>query len=95
MLERQTGGCHRVRCGVALGVGKESFSMALFGGASGIDTISGFDTDRFPSKLAAQVKGFKPREFIAPATLRRMDRLSQMATASVCMALADAGIQVG
>ena len=53
-----------------------------------------FDTTRFESKLGAQVRDFTPQEFIRPATLRRMDRLSQLLTASARMALDDAGLQV-
>jgi len=77
-----------------LGTGGPAFSAALFGGASGIASIERFDAGRFASRRAAQIRGFTPRDFISPATLRRMDLLSQMATASAVMALADAGLQV-
>lgn len=77
-----------------LGVGKTAFSQALFSGRTGIGPITRFDPGRFPAGSAAQVTDFTPRDFIAPGTLRRMDLLSQMATASACMALADAGIKV-
>lgn len=77
-----------------LGVGKADFSRALFSGETGFGPITRFDPQRYPAKSAAQVKDFTPRDWIAPGTLRRMDLLSQMATASSCMALSDAGIQV-
>jgi len=76
-------------------VGKEAFARLLFGGLSGIRPITLFDTARFDAKLGAQVRDFAPRDFIRPATLRRMDRLSQMATAAARMALDDAGLQIG
>ena len=78
-----------------LGVGKDVFTRQLFGGLSGIRPITLFDTARFDAKLGAQVRDFTPKDFIRPATLRRMDRLSQMATAAARLALDDAGLQIG
>ena len=78
-----------------LGVGKDVFARRLFGGRSGIRPITLFDTARFDAKLGAQVRDFTPQDFIRPTTLRRMDRLSQMATAAARMALDDAGFQIG
>jgi 3-oxoacyl-[acyl-carrier-protein] synthase II len=78
-----------------LGVGKDVFTRELFGGLSGIRPITCFDTARFDSKLGAQVRDFTPQDFIRPATLRRMDRLSQLATAAARMALDDAGLSIG
>lgn len=77
-----------------LGVGKDAFMHRLFDGACGIRTISSFDTSPFASKLAAEVVGFTPRDFIRPASIRRMDRLSQMIAAAARMALDDADLTV-
>jgi 3-oxoacyl-[acyl-carrier-protein] synthase II len=78
-----------------LGVGKDVFTRRLLDGLSGIQPITLFDTTRFAAKLGAQVRDFTPQDFIRPATLRRMDRLSQMATAAARMAIDDAGFQTG
>ena len=78
-----------------LGVGKGAFMRRLLDGFSGIQPITSFDTGRFDAKLGAQVRGFTPQDFIRPGTLRRMDRLSQMATAAARMAVDDAGFQIG
>ncbi|HWR90976.1 MAG TPA: beta-ketoacyl synthase N-terminal-like domain-containing protein, partial [Desulfobacterales bacterium] len=78
-----------------LGVGKDAFMKRLLDGVSGIQPITLFDTARFRVKLGAQVREFTPSDFIRPATLRRMDRLSQMATAAARMAVDDAGFQIG
>lgn len=78
-----------------LGVGKEVFTRQLFAGLSGIRPITLFDTARFDAKLGAQVRDFTAQDFIRPGTLRRMDRLSQMATAAARMAIDDAGLQIG
>jgi 3-oxoacyl-[acyl-carrier-protein] synthase II len=77
-----------------LGIGKESFTPALFQGNSGIRNIAAFDTTPFTSHRGAEVNDFSPRDFISLKNLRRMDRLSQMVVASVRMALEDADIRI-
>lgn len=77
-----------------LGIGRDAFFQRLVAGDSAAAPIASFDASRFPSKLAAEVTGFSPTEFISPRNARRMDRLSQMAAASARMALDDAGIAV-
>jgi 3-oxoacyl-[acyl-carrier-protein] synthase II len=75
-----------------LGIGKESFSRALFRGDSGIREIATFDTSLFPSHLGAEIGEFSPRDFIDIKNLRRMDRLSQITVASSRLALEDADV---
>ena len=77
-----------------LGIGRKAFSDRLFNGGCGIGPIEGFDTTPFKSHLGGEVGDFSPVDFIAPRTLRRMDRLSQMVTASACMTIDDAGIDL-
>ncbi len=77
-----------------LGIGRKAFASNLFDGDCGIRAIQGFDTTPFKSHLGGEVGDFSPVDFIAPRTLRRMDRLSQMVTASACMAIDDAGIDL-
>ncbi len=77
-----------------LGIGRKAFTSHLFDGSCGIRPIEGFDTTPFKSHLGGEVGDFSPVDFIAPRTLRRMDRLSQMVTASACMTIDDAGINL-
>ena len=77
-----------------LGVGKDRFREALWRGETGIREIAAFPTDGFGSHLGAEIRAFQPRDFISLKNLRKMDRLSAMTTASVRMALDDAGIPV-
>jgi 3-oxoacyl-[acyl-carrier-protein] synthase II len=77
-----------------LGVGKGRFWEALRCGETGIREISSFSTEGFGSHLGGEIRDFQPRDFISVKNLRRMDRLSAMTTASVRMALDDAGIAV-
>ena len=78
-----------------LGSDNDAFFRQLCAGASGIAPIDAFDTAGFPAHRAALVRGFEARDHISLKNLRRMDRLSQMATAAARLALGDAGIAVG
>jgi 3-oxoacyl-[acyl-carrier-protein] synthase II len=78
-----------------LGVGKKRFSEGLFSGSSAIREISAFDASRLTSRLGAEVRDFDPLNFISLKTVRRMDRLSQMAVASARLALEDARVAIG
>ena len=77
-----------------LGIGRERFAEALFGGVGGIGPIENFDAEAFKSRCAAEVRNFSARDFISARLLRRMDRLSQMASASARMAVEDAGVDL-
>lgn len=77
-----------------LGTGREEFARRLCEGESAIDVVQAFDTRAAASHLGAEVHGFEPREFISVKNLRRMDRLSMLATASARLALSDAGLAV-
>ncbi len=75
-----------------IGVGKDKFWNAIKLGKSGIDRISAFDVEEYPSKLAAEVKDFKVTDFIGKKESRRMDRFSQFAMAASIMAMKDASM---
>ncbi len=78
-----------------LGVGKTAFMEHLFGGSCGIRPIRSFDPSGFASKMAAEALDFTAKDFIRPASIRRMDRLSQMIAAAARMALDDAALTIG
>ncbi|MBY0144951.1 beta-ketoacyl-ACP synthase II [Neobacillus niacini] len=64
-------------------------------GVSGIGPATLFDVDKVDVKIAAEVKGFLPEEFMDKKESRRMGRYSQFAIAASQMAVKDAGIQIG
>ena len=64
-------------------------------GVSGIAPGTIFDTEKVDIKIAAEVKGFAPEEFMDKKEARRMGRYSQFAVAASKMAAIDAGIQIG
>lgn len=78
----------------ALGIGKQPFLESLIAGRSGVRLIERFDTTEYPVKIAAEVRGFDPLEYIDKKMVRRMDRFAQYAVAASTMALADSGYPV-
>ncbi len=76
------------------GIGKESFFQALASGKSGVKSISFFDASNFSTKIAAEVRDFKPEEFLTPKEIRRNDRFTQFALACAQMALEDSQLDL-
>ncbi len=74
------------------GTGKEEFWAAIKEGRSGIKPITLFDASEMPVKIAGEVSGFNPEEFIGKREARRMARFSQFAVACSKMALQDSGL---
>lgn len=66
----------------------------LVNGRSGIGTITQFDPAAFDAKIAGEVKGFNPDDFVAKKEQKKMDRFIQFAMAATKMALEDSGLQV-
>jgi 3-oxoacyl-[acyl-carrier-protein] synthase II len=64
-------------------------------GVSGIGPATLFDVNLVDVKIAAEVKGFAPEEFMDKKESRRMGRYSQFAIAASQMAVKDAGINIG
>ena len=66
--------------------------QALLAGKSGGALISHFEaTDDFPTRVAAEVKGFDPTLYMDSKEARRFDRYSQLGIAAADQAMCDAG----
>src|SRR5215207_99115 len=65
---------------------------AALEGRSGVDFIGAFDTEGFPVRIAAEVKGFDPTTVISAKEARKLDRNVQFAVASAKEAVVDAGL---
>ncbi len=61
-------------------------------GKNGIAPITLFDTGNFKAKLAAEVKGFDPREYLEVNEVLRTDRYAQFAVAAAKQAADESGI---
>ena len=69
---------------------------ALLAGRSGGATITLFEpTEDFPTRIAAEVKGFDAGLYLDPKEARRYDRYSQFALAASEQAVRDAGLSDG
>ena len=78
-----------------LGLGVKENETALFEGRSGIDFIKSFTPDEdFPVKIAGEVKGFDPEQYIGHKDVKKMDRFIHYAVACSKMALADSGVEI-
>ena len=76
-----------------VGAGLETFWNALTAGVSGIGPITRFDPANFSTKIAGEVKDFKPTLYIDKKDARRMDRFTQFAVAATGMAVEDASLK--
>ncbi len=75
-----------------LGLTVEETWAGLVAGRSGITEITLFDASQMPIRIAGEVKGFDPTEYIDVKEARRMARCSQLTLAAGFQAMADAGL---
>jgi 3-oxoacyl-[acyl-carrier-protein] synthase II len=75
-----------------LGLDTESTWEALIAGRSGIGPITLFDPAEFETKIAAEVKGFDPTNWMDRKEARRSDRFVQFSVAASKEAVARAGL---
>src|SRR5438477_10558652 len=76
------------------GVGLEAFWESLLQCRSGIGPITLFDASKFKTRIAGEIKGFDPADYIEPEMKpKRMARHTQLAYAATMMALKDAGLE--
>jgi 3-oxoacyl-[acyl-carrier-protein] synthase II len=73
----------------------EGFWTNLVAGVSGVDRISAFDASDAEVQIAAEVKGFEPKDWMDFKQARRMSRFAQIAVAAARQALDDSGLQIG
>jgi 3-oxoacyl-[acyl-carrier-protein] synthase II len=73
----------------------ESFWENLKAGRSGITRYTAFDSEKFDSKIAGEVRDFDPTPFYkTPKDVKRTDRYTQLAVAASKMSLDDSGIDL-
>ena len=77
-----------------LGLTAQGFWSNLVAGKSGVGPMTLCDPTPFPCRIAGEVKGFDPGQFINPKEARRMARFSQLGVAAALGAVEDAGLDV-
>ena len=67
---------------------------SMLTGRSGIGPITQFDSSGVTCKIAGEVRGFNPKDYMNHKEARRMARASQLAVATATQALEDAKITI-
>jgi 3-oxoacyl-[acyl-carrier-protein] synthase II len=77
-----------------LGIGTEASWEAIRAGKCGIGPITQFDAAAFSCRIAGEVKGFNPGDYIEKKEIKKMGRFIQFAVAAADFALKDSGLTV-
>jgi 3-oxoacyl-[acyl-carrier-protein] synthase II len=77
-----------------LGVGTVENWQALLAGKSGIGLITRFDTTEYPSRIAGEVKGFNPLDYVDKKEVKKSDTFIHYALAASRFALEDSGLEI-
>ena len=77
-----------------LGIGVEKSWQSLCQGKSGIGMITRFDTTDFRTRIAGEVNGFNPLDFMEGKLVRRLDRFIHFALAATRMAMEDSRLTI-
>jgi 3-oxoacyl-[acyl-carrier-protein] synthase II len=72
-----------------------TFWSSLTDGVSGVAEISLFDASDLEVRIAAEVKGFEPRDWIDFKQARRMSRFAQLAVAAARQAIDSSALEIG
>jgi 3-oxoacyl-[acyl-carrier-protein] synthase II len=77
-----------------LGIGTEASWEGLRTGRSGIGSITQFDAAAFACRIAGEVKGFDPAQYIEKKEIKKMGRFIQFAIAAADCALSSSGLKI-
>ena len=77
-----------------LGIGTETNWQALIEGRSGVGPITRFDPTGFPCRIAGEVHGFDPADYLEKKEIKKSDTFIHYAIAAADFAVADAGLVV-
>ncbi|GGK14343.1 3-oxoacyl-[acyl-carrier-protein] synthase 2 [Yeosuana aromativorans] len=77
-----------------IGNTKDEFWEGLIGGKSGAAPITYFDTEKFKTKFACEVKNFDATNFLDRKEARKMDKFAQYAMVAADEAIADAKLNL-
>jgi 3-oxoacyl-[acyl-carrier-protein] synthase II len=77
-----------------VGIGTEDTWQAVRGGKSGIGPITAFDATEFACRIAGEVKGFDPFQYVEKKDVKKMGRFIQFAIAASDFAITCSGLKV-
>ena len=76
----------------SIGHNVEDSFKAVVDGVCGIDTISLFDIEQFPVKIAGEVKNFDPSTVMDKKEVKKADRFIQLGIKAAHEAMMDSGL---
>jgi 3-oxoacyl-[acyl-carrier-protein] synthase II len=68
--------------------------QGLASGKNGISTVTRFDASGHDCRIAGEVRGFDPEEYVDRKDAKRMDRFAQFGVAASLQALKDSGLEI-
>lgn len=77
-----------------IGIGLQEFWQGLMEGRNGVELITKFDTSKFDTKFAAEVKNFDPLNYLDKKAAKRLDEYAQFAIGSTTIAIEDSGLNL-
>ena len=77
-----------------IGLGVKEYWQGLVEGRNGIDLITRFDTTKFDTKFAGEVKNFNAEDYLGKKSIRRLDPFAQYALITAIMAMEDSGLDL-
>jgi 3-oxoacyl-[acyl-carrier-protein] synthase II len=78
----------------SLGLGLDDFWSGIREGRNGISLVTKFDTSAYDAKVAAEIKGFEPTNYMEKKEAKRMDIFTQYALAAARMAIEMSGLNM-
>jgi 3-oxoacyl-[acyl-carrier-protein] synthase II len=78
----------------SLGIGTEETWQGLLAGQSGVGEITRFDTTQFPVRIAGEVKGFNPLNWMEKKDVKKMDPFIQYALAASDFAMKSSALEI-
>ena len=78
----------------SLGIGTAENWAALLAGTSGVGCITKFDASEFATRIAGEVRGFDPLQFVQKKDVKKMDVFIQYAIAASQFAMDDSGVTI-
>jgi 3-oxoacyl-[acyl-carrier-protein] synthase II len=78
-----------------LAIGTAENWQALVEGRSGVGPITRFDATDFPCRIAGEVRGFDPADYVEKKEIKKSDTFIHYAVAAASFAVDDAGLEIG
>ncbi len=77
-----------------VGTSLDQLWQACLRGQSGVGPVTLFDVSDYPTRIAAEVRGFDPAAHLDPKLAKRLDRFAQLGATAALQALADSGLEI-